>query len=137
MKDNETRQKFIELRAQGMSYQKIASELNVSKQTLINWSQAFQHEINNLRAIQLEALQEQYCLTKEKKIELLGNILNTLKVEAEKRDLTKLSERELLDLILKYSERLGKEGMSILFRQTTDIGDFDLSDLTPVKSWNG
>jgi orotate phosphoribosyltransferase-like protein len=36
MKDQETRGRFIELRAQGLSFDKISKELQVSKQTLID-----------------------------------------------------------------------------------------------------
>ncbi|MDI6766036.1 MAG: helix-turn-helix domain-containing protein [Bacteroidota bacterium] len=116
MKGIQTKNRFVELRAQGISYEKIATELNVSKQTLISWSKRLQIEILNLRAIQLEVLQEKYFLTKEKKIEFIGNILNALKAEADKRDLTKLSDRELLELILKFSEKLDKEVAPDTFR---------------------
>jgi len=61
MKDQETIQKFIELRSQGWTYARLMAELNVSKPTLINWSRKFQFQIQNLRAIELEAL-----ATKEK-----------------------------------------------------------------------
>jgi hypothetical protein len=38
MKDQETVQKFIELRAQGWSFVRIAAELGVAKSTLTEWS---------------------------------------------------------------------------------------------------
>ncbi len=41
MKDQETIQKFIELRSQGWTYARLMAELNVSKPTLINWSRKF------------------------------------------------------------------------------------------------
>ena len=137
MKDTQTKNRFIELRSQGISYEKIATELKVSKQTLINWSKELQLEILNLRAIQLEALQEKYFLTKEKKIEFIGNIMNTLKAEADKRDLTKLSDRELLELILKFSEKLDKEIVPVTFRaeEQRSMLDFDTT-VTDRKSWS-
>jgi DNA invertase Pin-like site-specific DNA recombinase len=136
MKDTQTKNRFIELRSQGFSYEKIATELKVSKQTLINWSKELQLEILNLRAIQLEALQEKYFLTKEKKIEFIGNILNALKAEADKRDLTKLSDRELLELILKFSEKLDKEIVPVTFRteEQRSLLDFDTT-VTDRKEW--
>lgn len=136
MKDTQTKNRFIELRAQGVSYEKISKEINVSKQTLIDWSKKLQLEILNLRAIQLEVLQEKYFLTKEKKIEFIGNILNALKAEADKRDLTKLSDRELLELILKFSEKLDKEIVPVTFRseEQRSLTDFDLTE-TERKEW--
>jgi hypothetical protein len=50
MKDQETVQKFIELRAQGWSFVRIAAELGVAKSTLTEWSRKFRFEINNRRA---------------------------------------------------------------------------------------
>jgi hypothetical protein len=38
MKDQETVQKFIELRAQGSGFVRIAAELGVAKSTLTEWS---------------------------------------------------------------------------------------------------
>jgi hypothetical protein len=37
MKDQETVQKIISLRAQGWTYLRLMAELNVSKPTLIDW----------------------------------------------------------------------------------------------------
>ena len=48
MKDTETKNRFIELRAQGWSYSRIAAELKTCKQTLINWSRDFSIEIDNM-----------------------------------------------------------------------------------------
>ncbi|MBA4312676.1 MAG: hypothetical protein C0417_08600 [Chlorobiaceae bacterium] len=137
MKDTQTKNRFIELRSQGISYEKIATELKVSKQTLINWSKELQLEILNLRAIQLEALQEKYFLTKEKKVEFIGNILNSLKAEADKRDLSKLSDRELFELILKYSEKLDKEIVPVTFmaEEERSLIDYDTT-VTDRKTWS-
>jgi DNA-binding XRE family transcriptional regulator len=129
MKDTETKHRFIELRAKGYSYDRISKEVDVSKQTLINWSKEFECEILNLRAIQLEALQEKYFLTKEKRIEFLGKIINALQGEAEKRVLSDLSDRELFELLLKFSERLDKELTPITFQRDVEssITDIDLT----------
>jgi hypothetical protein len=40
----------------------LATELNVSKPTLINWGRRFQFEIQNLRSVETEALAEK-CFT--------------------------------------------------------------------------
>jgi len=58
MKDEETIARFIHLRAQCLSFARIATELNVSKPTLINWGRQFQFEIQNLRSVETEALAE-------------------------------------------------------------------------------
>ncbi len=81
MKDEQTRERFIDLRAKGWSYSRIAKELKTSKQTLINWSKELSLEISNLRTVELEALQEKYYLLKEKRIELFGDKLKAVKKE--------------------------------------------------------
>lgn len=56
MKDNKTKQRFIEFRAAGCSFDNIAKQLNVAKSTLIDWSKEFEYEVANLKAIELESL---------------------------------------------------------------------------------
>jgi len=76
MKDQETKNKFIELRAQCLSFDKIAQQLNVSKKSLITWSKELSMEISNLKVIELESLQEKYLMTQKMRIDLYGTKLN-------------------------------------------------------------
>ena len=48
MKDQKLKEEFLVLRAQGLSFQKIARRLKVSKQTLIKWNNEFRYEISNI-----------------------------------------------------------------------------------------
>ena len=54
----ETQQKFIERRAQGWTFFRLATELGIAKSTLIEWSRKFRFEIQNRRALELEDLQD-------------------------------------------------------------------------------
>lgn len=67
MKDQETKEKFVELRAKGLSFDRIAAELETSKQTLINWAKELENEISNLKKVELEALQEKYFMLKSQR----------------------------------------------------------------------
>src|SRR5688572_29455670 len=58
MHSNETRDKFIELRAQNISLRKIADQLGVHRNTLLQWDQEYRDHIDHLRLVELEALQE-------------------------------------------------------------------------------
>ena len=60
MQDEKTVQRFIELRAGGWTYARLMAELTVSKPTLIAWSRKFQYQIQNLKAIEMEALRERW-----------------------------------------------------------------------------
>ena len=56
MEPTEQKERFIELRAQGFSFDKIAKELGKAKQTLIDWSRELQDEIANRKAMELDTL---------------------------------------------------------------------------------
>ena len=99
MKTQATKNKFMDLRAKGLSYDKIAKQLKVSKQTLINWSKELEIEIANLKAIELETLLEKYYGLKQKRIELFGKKLDALNKELEKRTLDEVSTGKLFELI--------------------------------------
>ncbi|OQC28015.1 MAG: hypothetical protein BWX71_01053 [Deltaproteobacteria bacterium ADurb.Bin072] len=100
---------FVELRAKGWSYRRIASRLKVSKSTLVTWSQELEAEITSLKAMELEALYETYYLLKEGRIRLLGAILRKLKREISSRDFSEVATDKLLELLLKYQEALQAE----------------------------
>ena len=134
MKDQNTKMQFVELRAQGMSYDKIARELEVSKQTLINWSKECGIEITNLKAIEMESPQERYYLNKSKRIEFLGNKLAVVQTELENRDLKDVPTDKLFDLVIKYTNALKKEEVKIVFQEKIFPGSVDC---TQVSSWHG
>ncbi len=133
MKDQGTKERFIELRARGLSFDKISKELQVSKQTLIDWSKGLQEEIRNLKAIELEALQEKYFLTKEKRLELFGERLKAIKEELDKRDLKDVSTDKLIELFLKFHRSL-KEEAAPLELEKKDYGA-DIVDFGEKRTW--
>jgi len=133
MKDQETRGRFIELRAQGLSFDKISKELQVSKQTLIDWSKNLQEEIRNLKAIELEALQEKYFLTQAKRLELFGERLKAIKEELDKRDLNDVPTDKLIELFLKF-HRVLKDEFAPLELERKDFGA-DMVDLGEKRTW--
>jgi len=103
------RTRFIELRARGLSYARIAKELKVAKGTLAAWSQELSEEIASLKAVQLEELYEKYYLVRAGRIELIGSQMKKLVRELQKRDFAEMSTEKLLDLVLRYFETLKAE----------------------------
>ena len=98
MHDLQTQQRFVQLRAQGWSFIRIAKELSVAKQTLVTWSRKFQYEIHNLRAIELEGLQEQLLSTRESRARILTDQLRKVEGELAKRNVADLSTSRLFAL---------------------------------------
>lgn len=123
MKNQEVKNKFLELRATGLSYDKISRELNISKKTLIAWSKELAMEICNLKAIEIEALQEKYFMTKKMRIELYGEKLKAIKTELDTRSLSTISSDKLHELLIKYSTHLKQEGTNIVFKDEPLILD--------------
>lgn len=115
------KERLIEMRAQGVSYDKIAQELNKSKQTLINWSNDLKEEIANRRALELEALYEKFYLLKEKRISLFGTILGRIKTELDNRDLEKIPTHKLFELFIKYYDLLKREFIELNFKDSKEI----------------
>jgi orotate phosphoribosyltransferase-like protein len=109
----ELKSQFIDLRAKGLSFQKISRRLKVSKSTLANWSVELEGEIASLRAMELEALYEKYYLTKEARIKLLGEQLKDIQTELKARKLEYVSTDKLLDLELKVYQILQEEYVEV------------------------
>ena len=117
----ETKEKFIELRAKGWSFEKIAKQLGKAKQTLIDWSKELDDEIANLKALELEALYEKHYLLKENRIETFGELLRKLKDEVMSRDLSDVPTDKLLDLFLKYNSQVKEEIVEPIYKSSKEL----------------
>lgn len=98
MKTKDEKEKFIELRASGLSFDKIAEMLNVSKPVLISWNVEFKKEINNLEYFRYQAILEQYKLIQEKRIEFLSVQLNKVNDAISKKNFEDASLKELISI---------------------------------------
>ncbi len=139
METIEQKEKFIELRAKGYSFDKIAKELGRAKQTLIDWSKELEEEIANHKALELEALYEKYYLHKENRLQTFGELLGKIKKEIEKRNLSDVSTEKLLELYLKYQAQAKEEVTDPVFKSSKEVeeerADKELLDeLTTVKT---
>lgn len=137
----EQKQRFIELRAQGWSYDKIAQELGKAKQTLVDWGKEFKEEIANLKALELDNLYQTYYLSKEARIQTFGQMLNKIKDEVLNRDLSEVPTDKLLELFLKYNSQVKEEIIEPQFKTSAEIEEEkmdrelleELTNLTPTK----
>lgn len=120
---NDVKQEFIELRAKGYSFDKIAKKLGKAKQTLIDWSKELEEEIANYKALELESLYESYFLLKKDRIESFGQLLLSIKEELTKRDLSQVSTDKLLELYLKYDTKANEEIIEPKFKSSEEIRD--------------
>jgi hypothetical protein len=98
MHDGNTIQRFIELRAGGWTYARLMAELNVSKSTLIAWSRKHQFQIQNLKAIELEALGEKWLASVSDRVNGLGEQLRQVEAELARRNVADLTTPQLYSL---------------------------------------
>ena len=127
MKDIKTKERFVELRAEGKSYSEIALDLKISKPTLIAWSKELYREIGNLRAIEWEVLSKKCLAAKEKRVAIFGKMLEKVVAEVEKRDLAYVETAKLFEILLKYTTALKADESGLEFKGTeSSIGiDFE------------
>jgi hypothetical protein len=119
---------FVQLRAKGLPYVRIAERLGVAKSTLANWNAELEAQIASARAMELEALQEEFFLLKEGRIRLLGEQLQRLRQELANRDLSSVPTDKLLELLLKYQIVLKEESVEV-----RPLSDAELSRLGSLR----
>ena len=105
----EQKHRFVVMRAKGCSYARIARELRVSKGTLTTWNAEMEADIARARAVELEALQDEFFLLKEGRIRLIGGQLKAIQAEIGRRDLSKVGTAKLLELLLRFYGELKGE----------------------------
>jgi hypothetical protein len=110
MKEAKTRQKFLELRAQGKSLRAIEIEIGTNRGTLAKWESECKEELENLKAMELEVMREEYSLTMQARIERFGRQLQRVTEELENRDLSDIPTPRLVDLAIKLDTKLREEG---------------------------
>ena len=105
-KNLDIKERFIKLRANGESYDKIAKKLSINRNTAIEWGKQFNKEIANMKSIRLENLIEQFALSVEDKVKLWGNIVNRIYGALEERSFSNDDNDKLLDMLCKAQSRL-------------------------------
>lgn len=109
MKTTDKKAEFIELRAKGLSYSKIAEQLHISKSTCSSWEQELKAQIQEHKEARLTELYTLYGMEKESRIERVGTALAEIDKALATKDLAELPADTLLKLKLKYEAELRKE----------------------------
>ena len=88
--------RFMEMRANGYSFGKIAAEMGISKPTLIKWAVQYEDEIETLAATELEMVLDRHGLIRQQEAEAIATQLERVGKAIEAQDLNKLPLRDLL-----------------------------------------
>jgi transcriptional regulator with XRE-family HTH domain len=127
----EKQAKFIELRGKGMSFQKIAEEIGVSKPTLIKWNGELLEQVKEAQYMEFEGLVEQYGLFRKERFEIYCKALNTALKEFQERaetgELKKVPTDKLLNIVDQLEKRLerdtSRELLSVRVTDNWHIGE--------------
>ncbi|MGA9078878.1 MAG: hypothetical protein WB581_01385 [Halobacteriota archaeon] len=132
MKDPETKLTCFKLRAQGKSLATIADTVGVRRQTVANWLNEHAEEVQNLKAMELDALREACWMTMQARIERLSARLETITAELDKRDFSDLSTEKLLELELKTRAELAKEFPEPRIRSEEELSNAKATRTAPT-----
>ncbi len=125
-----TREQFIELRAENISFAKIAKQLKVSKSTLITWARLYELDIQNLRAITHEALNEQYKVGQQHRLQMWSEQLASVREELKKRGLGDIPTPKLIELLDTLSEKLKNEAYRVEFKGQKIEKPYEVKEFT-------
>ncbi len=113
VKGIEQQARFIELRGKGMSFQKIAEEIGVSKPTLIKWNGELLEQVKEAQYMEFEGVVEQYGLFRKERFEVYCKALNSALKEFQERaeagDLKKVPTDKLLNIVEQLERRLERD----------------------------
>jgi len=130
VKTVEDKQRFVELRAKGLSFERIAEELKVSKPTLIKWSEELFHEVQEAEFYELENLLENYKLMRKQRFENYCKLLSSALAELESRaaagKLQEVPTEKLLIMAEQLEKRIQQETKQELVSVTLGLGDFKI-----------
>ena len=102
----DTQDKFMDLRAQGWSLGHIATEIHVSKRTLVEWNREFAADIQSIRAAELELLKEKILASREEELDRLARLRKDVSDELANRTLKFVPIEKLFRLSVELREEM-------------------------------
>ncbi|ATB70385.1 hypothetical protein SJPD1_2289 [Sulfurospirillum diekertiae] len=127
MTDKQNR--FLTLRAEGLSYDVIAKELKTSKPTLIQWSKLFENEIKDLQFESFLKIKEAYSWSVKTKYEMTLKQLNKIDDAILEADLSSSNIKDLFTIknsLLFQLEAIEKKiSVDAKIKQTDDFGNVE------------
>ena len=121
MNTQNKKDRFLELRIQGETFDSIAKELEVSKQTLINWSKEpeIQEAISMASSVRVQAILKEYELLRNNKIEYYSALSKKVREELEKTDFSKVKTDKLINILIKCESKIN----DLVIKRTFGGGD--------------
>jgi len=118
--NKQIQEKFVELRGQGLSFEKISGMIEVSKPTLVKWQNELRSEIGTAEAMEYQTLLEMHRISKRHKIECYSVLLSKVMTEICTRDLSGESIKDLLMLKSNCEDSIARDlkGTAFTWKET-------------------
>lgn len=123
---NDQRMAFVMQRAQGKSFDKIADDLGITKQTLIKWQGELFAQIREQEFYEIQLITEAYAVTRRQRFDATARTLGAVLAELARRvDTDQLAEMptdKLVNLALILEKRLMQDtGRELVSVRTGDV----------------
>lgn len=125
--------KFVELRAKGYSYDRIAELTGTSKPTLLKWSTEYSRQLKEAEHFEMNSLLSQYGIMRQSRVQayssMLGKALQELKKRAEETDYSEVPTDKLLRIALELERRVEREAEEKKF-DNSPLGYYNNDDVS-------
>jgi len=101
-------QLFIELRAEGRSFDEIAKRMNISKPTLIKWGKEYKDKIEEVSKVKGEQFIIEQKIKRTLRAQKLSEELDKAYEALKKTDYKNMSKKDLINIIEKIENKLSK-----------------------------
>lgn len=102
----EKQQKFIELRAEGLSFDEIAKKVNISKPTLIKWSKELKDKIDEVTQIIEEQFLAEQRIKNIARAQIISEELDRAYNALSNTDYEDMKKKDLISIIKMLEEKL-------------------------------
>jgi hypothetical protein len=108
MKSNETKLKFIEMRARGLSFDKIAAELDVAASTLYRWESIMSAEIDARTRAERERIIAEFNLAENERLQRYCSLYQRVSAQVDKDYLQIVPTHHLLRMMMTLDWKISK-----------------------------
>ena len=121
MISNETKLKFVELRANNISLSSIAKQLHISRATCSKLGRELESDITVKHAERKEEINDLYTMDRQHRISRLQTVLKRLDEAINNTDFSQMTPEALLKMKLRYESELSKEYPIMSSKELSDF----------------
>ncbi len=129
-KSQEIRDKFVVLRAQGLSLGKIVEQIDISKNTAISWNRKLAAQVELLKEEGLAGLCAEFRVERADRIGRLVGQIDAIETELSGRDLSDVETAPLVRLFIRLLDGIRKEVEPGRLELSGSVGYAD-----PLERW--